>query len=94
MALQVLVLVGILVLATGGGARRGMGKEAGHVTNTLGHALPEEQLGTQPQVLGVFDEAEADHGALAGPELLLQKPKGSSYQRLTQGGEAAGRGWG
>lgn len=45
------------------------------MADAFGHTLPKEQLGTQPQVLGVFDEAEADNGALTGPKLLLRNTK-------------------
>lgn len=61
------------------------------MADAFGHALPKEQLGPQPKVLGVFDETEADHGALAGPQLLLQNI-GGSYHRETQAGKAAGGG--
>lgn len=62
--LQVLVLVLVLVL--------GGGQQAGDVADALGDPLPEEQLGPQPQVLRVFDEAESNHRSLAGPQLVLQ----------------------
>lgn len=67
--LQVLVVVLVVVVG-------GRGQQAGHVADALGHALSEQQLGAQPQVLGVLEEAEADHGALAGAELLLQQREG------------------
>lgn len=66
LALQVLVMVLVLVVVLGGG------QQAGHVADAFSDALPEKQLGAQSQVLGVLDEAEADHGALAGAQLVLQ----------------------
>lgn len=47
--------------------------------DAFGDALPEEQLGAQSQVLGVFDEAEANHGTLAGAQLVLQQRQRRSY---------------
>lgn len=69
MLLQVLVVVLalILVMVLGGG------QQAGDVADAFGDALPEEQLGAQSQVLGVFDEAEANHGSLACTQLVLQQ---------------------
>lgn len=69
MLLQVPVLVLVLIVVLGGG------QQAGDVANAFGDALPEEQLGAQSQVLGVFDEAEANHGALAGTQLVLRQRK-------------------
>ena len=56
----------VLVVVLGGG------QQAGDVANAFGDALPEEQLGSQSQVLRVFDEAEADHGSLTCTQLVLQ----------------------
>lgn len=42
------------------------------MTNALGDALSEQQLGTQAQILWVLDEAKADDGPLSSPKLLLQ----------------------
>ena len=55
---------------------RGCGQQPGYVADALGHALPEQQLGPKAQVLGVLDEAEANHGALAGAQLFLQPAEG------------------
>lgn len=60
-------MVLVLVVVLGGG------QQPGHVADAFGDTLPEKQLGAQPQVLGVLDEAEADHGALAGAQLILQR---------------------
>lgn len=57
----------VLVVVLGGG------QQAGDVANAFGDALPEEQLGSQSQVLRVFDEAEADHGSLTCTQLVLQR---------------------
>lgn len=73
MLLQVLVLALVLVVVLGGG------QQAGDVADAFGDALPEEQLGAQSQVLGVFDEAEANHGALTGAQLILQQRQRRSY---------------
>lgn len=63
------------------------------MTNALGHALPEKQFGTQPQVLRVFDKAEADHATLTSPELLLQNTKAAATShRQTRDRTAAGGG--
>lgn len=62
--LQVLVLV--LVLREGG-------QQTSDVANAFGYALPEQQLGAEPQVLGVLYETETDHGVLAGAQLLLEQ---------------------
>lgn len=69
MLLQVLVVVLVLVLVV----VLGGGQQAGDVADAFGDALPEEQLGAQPQVLGVFDEAEANHGSLACTQLVLRR---------------------
>lgn len=45
------------------------------MTNTLGDSLPEEQLGTQSQILRVLDEAKANDGPLSCSKLIL-KPAG------------------
>lgn len=66
--LQVLVVVLVLVLVVVLGRRQ----QAGDVADAFGDALPEEQLGAEPQVLGVFDEVEANHGSLARTQLVLQ----------------------
>lgn len=68
-------MVLVLVVVLGGG------QQAGHVADAFGDALPEKQLGAQPQVLGVLDEAEADHGALAGAQLVLQRGDRSAVTR-------------
>lgn len=47
------------------------------MADAFGHALPEQQLGAESQVLGVLYEAETDHGALAGAQLLLQQAEGA-----------------
>lgn len=62
MLLQVLVLVLIL---------RESGQQTSDVADAFGYALPEQQLGTESQVLGVLYETETDHGMLAGAQLLL-----------------------
>lgn len=67
MLLQVLVMILVLVMVLGGG------QQAGDMADAFGDALPEEQLGTQSQILGVFDEAEANHGSLARTQLVLQQ---------------------
>ena len=64
-------LVLVLVLVVGGG------KQAGHVTDALSHALSEEQLGSQAQVLRVLDEAEPDHRPLPRAQLLLVEERGT-----------------
>lgn len=64
--LQVLVAVLVLVVVLGGG------QQARDVADAFGDALPEQQLGSEPQVLGVLDEAELDDGPLARPQLLLR----------------------
>lgn len=64
--LQVLVVVLILVVVLG------WRQQAGDVADTFGDTLSEEQLGTQSQVLGVFDEAESNYGSLSGTQLVLQ----------------------
>lgn len=61
-----MILVLVLVVVLGGG------QQAGDVADAFGDALPEKQLGSQSQVLGVFDEAEANHGSLACTQLILQ----------------------
>lgn len=68
MLLQVLVMVLVL---------RGRGQQTGDVANAFGHTLPEQQLGTESQVLGVLYEAETDHGMLAGAQVLLQQTEGA-----------------
>lgn len=73
MLLQVLVLALVLVVVLGGG------QQAGDMADAFSDALPEEQLGAQSQVLWVFDEAEANHGTLAGAQLVLQQRQRCSY---------------
>lgn len=53
------------------------GQEPGDVADAFGDALSEKQLGAQPEVLWVFDEAEADDSPFARTQLLLQ-PDGNS----------------
>lgn len=81
MLLQVLLVVLVLVVVLG------RGQQAGNVADAFGDALPEEQLGAQTQVLGVFDEAEADHGALAGAQLVLRhgQRRGYAHRRPQDG---------
>lgn len=55
-------------------------QEAGDVADALGHALPEEQLGAHAEVLGVFNEAEADHSPLSCAQLLLVVKTGKGTQ--------------
>ena len=52
--------------------QQGGGLQVSDMADALGHALSEEQLGPQLQVLGVFDEPEAHHGLLPRPQLLLR----------------------
>lgn len=59
-----MVLVLVVVL--------GRGQQACDVADALGDALSEEQLGTYSEVLGVFDEAEADDRPLTCSQLLLK----------------------
>ena len=73
MLLQVLLVVLVLVVVLG------RGQQAGDVADAFGDALPEEQLGAQAQVLGVFDEAETDHGALAGAQHVLRHQQRQGY---------------
>ena len=47
-------------------------QQSGDVADAFGHTLSEKQLGPDAQVLGVFEEMEADHGALPSSQLLLQ----------------------
>lgn len=68
---QVLVVVLLLVLVV----VLEWGQQAGDVADAFGDALPEEHLGAQSQVLGVFDEAETDHGPLASAQLVLQRQR-------------------
>lgn len=77
MLLQVLVVVLILVVVVRGG------QQAGDVPDAFGDALPEEQLGAKSQVLRVFDEAEAHHGALAGAQLVLRQRQRRGYTHDT-----------
>lgn len=77
----ILVLVVVLVVILGGG------QQAGDVADAFGDALPEEQLGAQAQVLGVFDEAETNDGPLACAQLLLQQKREVRRRAHTQARE-------
>ena len=50
------------------------------MADALGHALPEEQLGAHAEVLGVFNEAKADHSPLSCAQLLLVVKAGKGTQ--------------
>lgn len=80
--LQVLVVVLILVVVLG---RR---QQAGDVADAFGDALSEEQLGAQPQVLGVFDEAESNHGSLSSSQLVLQPQNVMTLNRTRRTGQS------
>lgn len=66
----------VLVLVLGGG------QQAGDVADAFGYALSEQQLGAEPQVLRVFDEAEEDDSALASAKLYLQQGQGTWLHRV------------
>ena len=65
MLLQVLVHVLVVVLEGR--------QQACDMADAFSDALPEEQLGAQPQILRVFNEAESNHSSLASTQLVLQK---------------------
>ena len=71
MLLQVLVHVLVVVLEGR--------QQAGDVADAFSDALPEEQLGAQPQILRVFDEAESNHSSLASTQLVLQQVERERY---------------
>lgn len=72
MVLQVLVVVLVVVL--------GSRQQACDMADALGDALPEEQLGSQAEVLRMLEKAEADHRLLARTQLLLVVRRGTSCQ--------------
>lgn len=79
------MLLQVLVLVLGGG------QQVGDVADAFGDALSEQQLGAEPQVLRVFDEAEEDDSALASAKLFLQQGQGTWLYRVGWGHTGA---WG
>lgn len=65
----VVVLVGFVVLVMCAILTRR--HQVSHVTDAFGHALSEQQLCSDSQILGMLQEAEAHYSSFTGAQLLL-----------------------